>query len=861
MATKSETALQKPQEAQEPMHIVDSDISTEMQGAFLDYAMSVIVSRALPDVRDGLKPVHRRIIYAMQDQNMHASGKFHKSAAVVGEVLKKYHPHGDTAVYDTLVRMAQDFSLRYPLVVPQGNFGSIDGDNAAAMRYTECKLSPISEKLFDDIDKNTVDFVLNDLQNEEPIYLPALLPNLLINGTTGIAVGLATNIPPHNLGEVIDGINYMIDKADETGTPPAKDDPEQVSKAGFTSDATVEDLIQYIRGPDFPTGGIIYDQKEIIQMYATGKGRVVTRAKMDIEETKGGKTRIIVTEIPYMVNKSTLVAKIAEMVKEKKIEGISDLRDESNREGMRIMIELKREAMPKKVQNQLYKYTQLQNTFNTNMVALLDNEPKLMTLKTILEEFVKHRQQVVIRRTQYLLKKAREREHILEGLKIAVDNIDAVVKLIRGSKDADEAKKGLIQMFKLSEIQAQAILDMQLRRLAALERLKIEQELKEVRDSIKEYLSILASPKKILDIIKKELAELKEKYADDRKTKVIKGQVGELTEEDLVVEEPCVITISEVGYIKRMKEDVYRKQGRGGKGVTGQSLKDEDEVAKISSCSTHDYAFFFTNTGRVYKMRVWEIPESSRIAKGTALVNFLNITQSEKIEAFLPISAATLDEGKGFVVFGTKEGLVKKTSLEEFANIRSSGIGAIKLSEGDDLAWVQLSTGADDVMLTTSQGMSIRFAEKDVRAMGRAAAGVTGIKLTKKADDYVVGMVIIPTKNKKDNLVVVTQGGYGKKTKLEEYKVQGRSGSGILTYKITDKTGKLIMAQTLPEKADTDVLIATQSGKVIRLAAKQIPTLGRNTQGVRLIKLDSSDKVTSVAFLDKVVEESNGKAE
>jgi len=854
MATNSQKNDRAPAEIQNPANIHSTDISTEVQSAYLDYAMSVIVSRALPDVRDGLKPVHRRIIYAMYDQNMYSTGKYHKSAAVVGEVLKKYHPHGDVAVYDSLVRMAQDFSLRYPLIMPQGNFGSVDGDPAAAMRYTECKLSSITEKLYDDIDKDTVNFVLNDLQNDEPSYMPSLLPNLLLNGASGIAVGMATNIPPHNLGEVIDGINLLLDKASKIGTAPAKDAESQVATTDFASDANVEELVQFIKGPDFPTGGTIYDQKEIIQMYATGKGRVVTRAKMEIEETKGGRTRIIVTEIPYQVNKSTLVAKIADLVKEKKIDGISDLRDESNRQGMRIMIELKKEALPKKVQNQLYKYTPLQSTFNTNMVALLDNEPKLMTLKAILEEFIKHRQQIVVRRTQYLLKKAKEREHILEGLKIALDNLDAVIKLIRASKDADEAKAGLMSNFKLSDIQAQAILDMQLRRLAALERLKIEQELKQIRETIKDYQTLLASPKRILDTVRTELNELKEKFADERLTKVIKGKVGELTDEDLVTKEQCIVTISEVGYIKRMKEDVYRKQGRGGKGVTGQSLKEEDEVARISICSTHDYAFFFTTTGKVFKMRVWEIPEASRIAKGTALVNFLNMAQDEKVQSFLPMSPEELQDGKGFVFFGTKEGLVKKTSLEEFENIRSSGILAIKLTQGDSLAWVQVTSGADDVMLTTAQGQSIRFSEKDVRHMGRAAAGVTGIKLTKKEDDYVVGMVVIPTTSKKDDLVVVTQGGYGKKTPLEEYKVQNRSGSGILTYKITDKTGKLVTAENLPLKADVDALIATQSGKVIRLSTKQIPQLGRATQGVRLIRLDTNDKVTSVAFLSKEVE-------
>ena len=840
--------------------IIRTDITEEMQSAYLDYAMSVIVSRALPDVRDGLKPVHRRIIYAMQDQGMTASGKFHKSAAVVGEVLKKYHPHGDVAVYDSLVRMAQDFSLRYPLIIPQGNFGSIDGDPPAAMRYTECKLAKISEELYSDIDKETVNFEMNDLQNLEPIYLPSRLPNLLLNGSSGIAVGMATNIPPHNLGEIIDGLNLMIDKADNIGTAPEKDAEEQISKPDFSSNVNLEDLIQNIKGPDFPTGGIIYDQKEIMQMYATGKGKVITRAKMDIEEDKKGRTRILITEIPYQINKSTLVAKIADLIKNRRIEGISDLRDESNRHGMRIVIELKKEAVPKKIQNQLFKYTPLQNTFNANMVALLDNEPKLMTLKMILEEFIKHRQQIIIRRTIYLLKKAREREHILLGLKIALDNLDAVITLIRASKDADTAKIGLIEKFGLTEIQAQAILDMQLRKLAALERQKIDDELKQIQITIKDYESILISPQKIIEMVKAELNEIKEKYYDERKTKVVKSRVGELTEEDLVVNEKCIITISDNGYIKRLKDDTYKKQGRGGKGVTGATLREEDQISTIKICETHDYTFFFTNTGKVYKLRVWDIPESSRMAKGTALVNFLSISQSEKIQAFLSISAEKLDEGKGFIAFVTEKGQVKKTPLSEFANIRSSGILAIKLASDDYLTWVGITSGSDELLLTTSLGQSIKFNEKDVRGMGRAAAGVTGIKLS-KADDYVVGTVIIPNKSTDVALMVITSKGYGKNTPVNEYKVQNRGGSGILTYKVSDKTGKLVTAKEQIKGMEGDLLVATVSGKVIRLPGEQVPTLGRATIGVRLIRLDTGDHVTSVAVLEKGIENGNGEPE
>ncbi|RJR26333.1 DNA gyrase subunit A [candidate division WWE3 bacterium] len=831
-------------------NIIKSDITSEMQKAYLDYAMSVIVSRALPDVRDGLKPVQRRIIYAMQDQGMGASSKFHKCAAVVGEVLKKYHPHGDVAVYDALVRMGQDFSLRYPLIAPQGNFGSIDNDPAAAMRYTECKLEKISEELYADIDKDTVNYELNDLQNYEPIYLPSLLPNLLLNGATGIAVGMATNIPPHNLGEVVDGLIHLIDNADEIGAAPAKDDENKVSRIDFSSSATVEDLIQFIKGPDFPTGGIIYDQKEIIQMYATGRGRVVTRAKMDVEETKTGKVKIVVSEIPYQVYKSVLISKIADLVKNKKIEGISDLRDESNKQGMRIVIELKKDAVVKKIQNQLYKYTPLQSTFNSNFVALLNNEPKLMTLKVILEEFVKHRQQIVVRRTIYLLNKAREREHILHGLKIALDNLDAVISLIRSSKDADTAKTGLMEKFGLSEMQAQAILDMQLRRLAALERQKIEDELKEIIKIIKDHEGLLASPQRIIDTVKSELVNLRERYADVRKTKVVKGKVGDLSDEDLIVSETCIITISENGYIKRLKEDTYRKQSRGGKGVMGQQLREEDTVSFIKTCDTHDWAFFITNYGKVYKMRIWEIPESSRNAKGTPIVNFLSMSQNETVQAFFTISSESLQNSKEYVFFATQRGTVKKTSLAEYENIRSSGIIAIKLSSDDSLVFAGITSGKDDIMVTTRQGQSIRFSEKDIRSMGRAASGVTGIKLSKNNDE-VVGTIIIPEKDPKVDLLTVSDHGYGKRTNVAEYKLQNRGGSGILTYKIGDKSGHLVSARGITESTDADLLVATQSGKVLRLALKQIPRLGRATQGVKLIKLDAKDKVTSVAILEK----------
>lgn len=845
------------------------DITEQMQKAYLDYAMSVIVSRALPDVRDGLKPVHRRIIFAMQDQNMTASGKFYKCAAVVGEVMKKYHPHGDVAIYDSLVRMAQDFSLRYPLIIPQGNFGSIDGDPPAAMRYTESKMDKIAEELYKDIDKDTVDFELNDLQNEEPVYLPAVLPNLLLNGVSGIAVGMATNIPPHNLNEIIDGINHMIENAEVIGGDVEEQEIEvvgltqklKVVQTDFSSKATANDLIEFIKGPDFPTGGVIYDQKEMIHMYATGKGRVVTRAKMAFEEMKGGKTKIIVSEIPFQVQKANLITKIADLVKNKKVDGIVDLRDESSRNEIRIVIELKKGAIPMKVQNRLYKYTPLQSTFNTNMVALLDNEPKLMTLKVILEEFVKHRQQVVVRRAIFLLKKAKAREHILQGLKIALDNLDEVIKLIRASKDVETAKSGLMKKFKLTEIQAQAILDMQLRRLAALERQKIEDELAEIIKTIAGYEALIVSPKKIMNVVTKELAELKEKYGDERRTKVIKGKVGEISEEDLVVNEDCIITISESGYIKRMKVSAYRTQGRGGTGSSGGKLKEEDQVSTIRTCQTHDWALFFTNSGKVYKLRIWEIPEYSRKAKGTPVINFLSIAPSEKVESFLTLSNEEMEGMEGFVVFATKHGKVKKTDLEQYRHIRSSGIKAINLTNEDTLVFAGLTSGNDDMLVTTAEGQSIRFSESGVRPMGRTASGVTGLKLKNKGDE-VVGAIVIPEGNETMLLASVAARGYGKKTPVTEYKVQNRGGSGILTYKTSEKTGKLVSARAIDEGVDADMLIASESGMVIRVDANQIPVLGRATLGVKLIRMKDNDRVTSVALLEdepKEEEKSNKK--
>ncbi|OGC49938.1 DNA gyrase subunit A [candidate division WWE3 bacterium RIFCSPHIGHO2_01_FULL_40_23] len=830
-----------------------------MQSAYLDYAMSVIVARALPDANDGLKPVQRRIIYAMYDQGMTPGAKYQKCASVVGEVMKKYHPHGDVSIYDALARMAQNFSLRYPLVDGQGNFGSIDGDPPAAMRYTEARLAPISAKLYEDIDKNTVHFDLNYSGDyEEPRVLPAVLPNLLLNGASGIAVGMATSIPPHNLGEIIDGLTYLIEKAEEIGLAPKKDALEQVLTPAFSSQATVEELVKFIKGPDFPTGGIIYDQSETVKMYSSGKGKIIIRGKTSIEEDKGGKFKIVVTELPYQVNKALLQEKIALLVKDKKIEGISDIRDESDRRGLRVVVELKREARPQQVLNLLFKHTELQTAFNANVVALVHGEPKVLTLKMLLEEFIKHRQIVVLRRTQHLLNKAREREHILLGLKIALDHLDEVIKLIRGSKDADEAKIGLIKTFNFTEIQAQAILDMQLRRLAALERKKIEDELKEVQATIKNLEGLLVSPKRLIETVTNELLQLKEKYADERRTKVIKGKIGEFSEEDLITNEQVIVSLTATGYIKRLNVDTYRRQSRGGKGVTGQALKEEDEVSEIKVCSSLDYALFFTNKGKVYKLKVWEIPESSRTSKGTAIVNLINIEQSERIEEFITVEKTIFENRRGYIFLGTRKGNVKKTELSEFENIRQSGILAIKLEKDDSLAWGKLSSGSDQVLIVTDGGQSIRFKGTDVRPMGRQAAGVIGIKLS--PNDYVIGMDIINKDNENLSLLIVTEKGYGKKTGIKEYKVQKRGGSGILTYSVTAKTGKVSATKIIDGSMKNDLLIVSNEGKVIRLPERQVPKLGRATLGVRLINLSGNDTVSALAYLAEDLEDSqNGK--
>lgn len=810
--------------------IEDQPLVEEMSKSYLEYAMSVIVSRALPDVRDGMKPVHRRILYAMWSIGLKSSAKFRKSATVVGEVLGKYHPHGDSPVYESMVRMAQDFSMRYPLVRGQGNFGSMDGDSAAAMRYTEAKLSAISEEMLFDIDKDTVDFIPNyDGSHKEPRVLPAKLPNLLLNGTMGIAVGMATNIPPHNLRELTAAIDHLITN------------PE----------ATVEDLTQFVKGPDFPTGGIIFDKKAILEAYATGKGGIVLRGKADIEEQKGGTFQIIVSEIPYQVNKADLVEKIADLVKDKKIEGIKALRDESDKDGVRIVMELKKDSYPKKILNSLYKHTSLQTTFHLNMLALVDGiQPKVLTLKMILEEYIKHREEIVRRRTLFDLNKAKDRAHILEGLMIALKNIDEVIKTIKASKDKEIAKANLMKKFKLSERQAVAILEMRLQSLANLERLKIEQELKEKLALIKELEAILKSVARIRQIVRDELQALADKYGDDRKTTVVSHGVGEISMEDLVPNEETVVMMTRDGYIKRLEPDTFKVQARGGKGVMGLTTKEEDTVEFMFTSQTHNDVLFFTTKGRAFQLKVYEIPQASRIAKGTPVVNFLQLTGGEQISSILPLDKTVFSK---YLFFATEKGLVKKVELSAFANVRRSGLIAIKIKDDDKLIWVKPTSGSDHIELITANGQAIRFKETDVRDMGRGAAGVHGIRLHK--DDKVVGIGIAKTdKEKKRNYQILTimANGFGKRTELSAYKVQGRGGSGIKTAKVTDKTGRLTNAFLV--NADSmegrDLIIISEKGQVIRTPFKSVSVLGRDTQGVRIMRFkEDGDKVAGVTWV------------
>ncbi len=822
---KSATAIEPVENGGriEPLSIVE-----EMQTSYLDYAMSVIVSRALPDVRDGLKPVHRRILYAMWTIGLRHSAKFRKSATVVGEVLGKYHPHGDVAVYDSMVRMAQDFAMRYPLINGQGNFGSMDDDGAAAMRYTEAKLQAMAEEMLFDIDKNTVDFVPNyDGSQQEPKVLPAKLPNLLLNGATGIAVGMATNIPPHNLGELIDAINLLIDEPD----------------------STVDDLLTLVKGPDFPTGGVIYNQADIKNAYATGRGGIVIRGEADITETKAGQFQIIVSSVPYQVNKATLLEKIALLVKDKKIDGIKDLRDESDKEGVRIVIELKKEAYPKKVLNNLYKYTQLQETFHVNMLALVDGlQPRVLTLKNILEEYIKHRQVVIVRRTQFDLDKAKDRAHILEGLNIALDKIDAVIKVIRASKDKEVAKNNLMSKFKLSERQAVAILEMRLQNLANLERLKIEAELKEKLKLIKELTAILNSRSRVLDLIKEELAEIKDRFADERRTKVVKSEVGKMNTEDLIPNEAAVIAITYDGYIKRLSPEIFKTQGRGGKGVLGLTTKEQDEVEIFTTTNTHADLMFFTTKGRVFQLKAYEVPAMSRTAKGQNIVNFLQLSPEEKVSAIL--SSQDVSAFKYFVM-ATRLGVIKKVAVDQFDNVRRSGLIAIKLKGDDLLNWIMPSSGKDDIMIVTANGQAIRFKEKEVRDMGRNASGVRAIRL--KKNDEVVGVDLINEgkSGKDEQVLVVMSHGFGKRTNLNAYKVQGRGGSGIKTAQVTSKTGPVAGARIISSHTETqDIIIISRKGQVIRLPIKSVSVLGRATQGVRLMRFkDNDDKVSSVTFI------------
>ncbi|GFR35078.1 DNA gyrase subunit A [Thermobrachium celere] len=801
--------------------IISVDIKDEMKKCYIDYAMSVIVGRALPDVRDGLKPVHRRILYSMHELGLYPDKQYRKSARIVGDVLGKYHPHGDSAVYEAMVRLAQDFSTRYPLVDGHGNFGSIDGDGAAAMRYTEARLSKISMELLRDINKDTIDFTDNfDGTEKEPTVLPSRFPNLLVNGSSGIAVGMATNIPPHNLGEVIDAIVYLIDNPD----------------------VTVKDLMTKVKGPDFPTAGIILGKEGIRQAYETGRGRITVRAKAEIEEEKG-KHRIIVTEIPYQVNKAKLIEEIAELVKDKKIDGISDLRDESDREGMRIVIELKRDANPNVVLNLLYKHTKMQDTFSVIMLALVEGEPKILNLKEVLTHYLDFQKVVIKRRTKYELDKAEARAHILEGLKIALDNIDEVINLIRASKTVEDARNGLMARFGLSEKQAQAILDMRLQRLTGLERDKIEQEYEELIKTINRLREILANERLVLNIIKDELIEIKEKYSDERRTKIV-NSTEEINIEDLIQEEEVVITITHAGYVKRIPIDTYKSQKRGGKGIQGITTREDDFVENIFITSTHNNILFFTNLGRAYKLKAYEIPEAGRTARGTNIVNILPLSPRERIQAVIAIKE--FDEDK-FIFFATKNGIVKKTSLSEFSSIRRSGLNAINLKVDDELIGVKLTDGNSKITIVTQNGYSITFEENDVRCMGRTAAGVRGITL--RDNDVAVAMDVF---EEDADLLVVSENGYGKRTPCAEYSVQNRGGKGLITYKVTEKTGHIVGAKTVKDK--DEIMLINSNGVIIRLEVAQISRTSRNTMGVTLMKTDGNEKIVSIA---KIINEDN----
>ena len=799
--------------------IVPVNLEHEMKNCYIDYAMSVIVARALPDVRDGLKPVHRRILYAMQEAGMGSGKPYKKSARIVGEVLGKYHPHGDTSVYDAIVRMAQDFSMRYMLADGHGNFGSVDGDPAAAMRYTEVRMSKISELMLQDIDKETVDFVPNyDESLKEPSVLPSKFPQLLVNGTSGIAVGMATNIPPHNMREVIDGTLMLIDNPD----------------------TTIEELMTAIKGPDFPTAGLILGKEGIKQAYMTGRGIIKMRANAHIETMSNGKPRIVVTELPYQVNKARLIEKIAQLVRDKQIEGITDLRDESDRNGMHIVIDLRRDANANVILNQLFKHTQLQDSFGVIMLALVDGKPQVLNLKQVLHYYIKHQEEVITRRTQYELKKAEARAHILEGLTIALDHLDAVITTIRESRTADIAKEALMSGFKLSDKQAQAILDLRLQRLTGLEREKIEEEYQETLKAIEEYKAILADEQKILNIIKEELTTVKEKYGDDRRTKLT-IDTSEIDVEDLIAEEDVVITLTHNNYIKRMPLDTYRRQNRGGKGIKGMGTKETDFVENLLITTTHHTILFFTTRGRVYSLKAYEIAESSRTAKGTAIINLLQLDQDEKITAVIQVKGFDPDR---YLFMATRKGIVKKTSLSEFSNLRKNGLNAINLDDDDDLMGVKFTDGESYLMLGTKLGKAIAFSEDDVRAMGRMARGVKGITL---ADgDEVVGMDILV---RNAEVLTVTEGGYGKRTSTEEYRAQTRGGKGLINMKVTEKTGCVVGIKVV--RPEHELMLITTDGIVIRTNVSDISVISRNTQGVKLMTTAENDKVASMATLEQ----------
>jgi DNA gyrase subunit A len=808
--------------------IVPVDIEEEMRGSYIDYSMSVIVARALPDVRDGLKPAHRRVLFGMQDLGLASNRPYKKSARIVGEVLGKYHPHGDTAVYDTMVRMAQDFSMRYPLVDGQGNFGSVDGDSAAAMRYTEARLSRVAEEMLRDLQKNTVDFVPNfDDTLTEPSVLPALVPNLLVNGTSGIAVGMATNIPPHNLGEVVDACVAFI-----------RDD-------SLTSDK----LMRYIKAPDFPTGGIIYGYEGVKGAYTTGRGRILVRARASVETGKGDRQSIVISELPYQVNKANLIEKIADLVNEKKIDDVSDVRDESDRDGLRVVLELKRDANPEIVLNNLYKHTQMQTTFGVIMLALVDGRPKVLTLRDLVAHFLAHRNSVVVRRAKFELDEAERRAHILEGYIIALDNIDAIIKLIKASKDVDAARIGLMKRFKLSEIQAKAILDMRLQRLTGLERKKIEDEYRETIKLIERLKAVLKSKQLQMEIIREELVALKEKFGDERRTEIV-YKAEEFSVEDMIAEEQVVITVSHGGFVKRFPVSGYRRQTRGGRGSTGATTKEDDFIEHVFVGSTHDYMLLFSDAGRCYWLKVFEIPEGGRASRGKSIANLISKETEESIAAVVAVKNF---EDPLFVVLVTQGGMIKKTSLQEFSNPRRTGIAALKLGKGDRLIDVKLTDGSQDMVIGTNDGLAIRFHESEVRPMGRSAAGVRAIRLGKR--DRVVGSVAM--RRNGTSILVATQGGYGKRSETEEYRVSHRGGKGIITVKTSEKTGKMVSIREV--LATDDIVVITTNGIVIRQHAQEVRMAGRNTQGVRLIRLEAGDSISDVAAVASEEEgEENG---